>query len=118
MPGDDMSRSITLIFLLLIVATVLESSGDAIVRLGLRQVSFPLRVALFLSGAVLLFGYGVFVNLPAVEFARIVGLYIATLFVVWQIINFIFFGTLPTIPVLAGGTLIIIGGCIVTFWGQ
>jgi hypothetical protein len=33
------------------------------------------------------------------------GLYIATLFVVWQIINFIFFRTLPTFPILAGGTL-------------
>jgi len=73
-----MSRSITLIFLLLIVATALESSGDAIVRLGLRQESFPLRVVFFLGGAVLLFGYGVFVNLPAIEFARIVGLYVAT----------------------------------------
>jgi hypothetical protein len=112
-----MNRSILLIFLLLIVATTLESSGDAVVRLGLRQASFPLRVALFVAGASLLFGYGVCVNLPAVEFGRIVGLYVATLFVVWQIINFTFFGTQPTAPVLAGGALIVIGGCIVTFWG-
>jgi hypothetical protein len=112
------NRSIPLTFLLLIVATTLESSGDGVVRLGLRQASFPLRAALFLAGATLLFGYGVVVNLPAVEFGRIVGLYIATLFVVWQIINFAFFRTLPTIPVLAGGTLILIGGCIVTLWGS
>jgi tetratricopeptide (TPR) repeat protein len=103
-----MNRSVPLTFFLLIVATTLESSGDGVVRLGLRQASFPLRVALFLAGATLLFGYGVLVNLPAVEFGRIVGLYVATLFVVWQIINFTFFGTLPTIPVVAGGTLIVI----------
>jgi hypothetical protein len=28
------------------------------------------------------------------------------------------FGALPPLPVLAGGALIVVGGCIVTFWGQ
>lgn len=113
-----MTRLIPSIFIFLIVATALEACGDAMVRLGLRQANVPLRVALFLAGAILLFGYGVFVNLPAVEFSRIVGLYIATLFVVWQIVNFAVFGTLPVMPVLAGGALIVIGGSIVTFWGR
>jgi hypothetical protein len=111
-----MSRLIPPIFIFLILATTLEACGDAMVRLGLRQNSLPLRAILFLAGAVLLFGYGVFVNLPAVEFGRIAGLYIATLFVVWQIVNLAVFGTLPPIPVLVGGALIVIGGCIVTFW--
>lgn len=71
---------------------------------------------MFFAGAVLLLGYGIFVNLPAVEFGRIIGLYIATLFVVWQIVNFAVFGTLPTASVLLGGVLIVIGGSIVTFW--
>ena len=43
-------------------------------------------------------------------------MYIATLFVVWQIVNFIAFQALPTTPILVGGTLIIIGGSIVAFW--
>jgi len=59
-----------------------------------------------------------FVNLPPVEFGRVVGLYIATLFVVWQIVNFAFFGAVPPPPVLLGGALIVIGGGIVTFWGR
>ena len=88
------------------------------VRLGLRQESLPTRVALFLLGAALLFGYGLFVNLPTVEFGRIAGLYIATLFVVWQVVNLAVFGAFPPMSVIAGGTLIVIGGCIVTFWGQ
>jgi hypothetical protein len=113
-----MTRLISPIFVLLVIATIFEATGDAMVRLGLRQESVLLRAGLFLVGATLLFGYGVFVNLPAVEFGRIAGLYIATLFVVWQLVNLAVFGALPPLPVLAGGSLIVIGGCIVTFWGQ
>jgi small multidrug resistance family-3 protein len=66
----------------------------------------------------LLFGYGIFVNLPPGDFGRVVGLYIATLFIVWQVVNFAIFGTLPPEPVLVGGALIITSGGIVTFWVQ
>ena len=51
-----------------------------------------------------------------VEFRHVVGLYIATPFVVWQIINFIVFRTLPNLPIFVRGTLIAIGGLLVTFW--
>jgi hypothetical protein len=100
----------------LIVATTLESFGDAVVRIGLHQHALGSRVALFFAGGVLLFGYGLTLNLAPLEFGRVVGLYIATLFVVWQIINFIVFRTVPTAPILLGGALIIIGGSVVTFW--
>jgi small multidrug resistance family-3 protein len=63
-------------------------------------------------------GYGTFLNLAPLKFGQVAGLYIATLFLVWQIINFIFFRTLPTVPILAGGTLIVMGGIIVSFWKQ
>lgn len=55
-------------------------------------------------------------NLAPVEFRHVVGLYIAVLFIVWQIINFIFFHTLPNLPIFVGGTLIVAGGLLVTFW--
>jgi len=100
----------------LIVATTVEASGDAIVRMGLNEQALVPRIVLFLIGAILLFGYGLSLNLAPLEFCRVVGLYIATLFVVWQIISFIAFRSLPTIPILLGGALIIAGGCIVTFW--
>ena len=74
------------------------------------------RLVIFLAGALLLFGYGFTLNLAPLEFGRVVGLYIATLFVIWQVINFIAFNTLPTVPILVGGTLIIAGGMIITFW--
>ena len=104
------------IFLFLIVATSLETFGDAIVRIGIGQTAWLPRSGLFVAGAVLLFGYGLSLNLAPIEFNRVVGLYIATLFVVWQIVNLIVFRTLPDLPILFGGALIVSGGLIVTFW--
>jgi small multidrug resistance family-3 protein len=103
-----------LVFLL--IATTLEVSGDALVRKGIYNFSGMARLGLFLAGAVLLFGYGFTLNLAPLEFGKVVGLYIATLFVVWQIINFIAFHKLPTLPILVGGTLVIAGGLIISFW--
>lgn len=104
------------VFLFLIVATALETFGDAIVRMGIGQTAWLPRSGLFLAGAVLLFGYGLSLNLAPIEFNRVVGLYIATLFVMWQIVNLIVFRTTPTLPILLGGALIVVGGLIVTFW--
>ena len=100
----------------LIVATALEVAGDAIIRKSLFEHAGPARIALFLLGAVMLAGYGTFLNLAPLEFGQVVGLYIATLFVMWQLINFLFFRELPTVPILAGGVLIVAGGLIVSFW--
>lgn len=105
-----------IIFAMLLVATTLEATGDAIVRMGLAENAWPWRCALFVTGGVFLFGYGLSLNLAPSEFGRVVGLYIATLFVVWQVVNFIAFRATPSTPVLSGGALIIAGGLIVTFW--
>ena len=101
---------------LLIVATALEVSGDAIIRKSLFEHAGLARLGLFLLGAALLAGYGTFLNLAPLEFGQVVGLYIATLFVMWQVINFAFFRSLPTLPILAGGALIVAGGLLVSFW--
>lgn len=102
--------------LLLLIATTLEVCGDAIVRLAIYRHIGPARAALFLAGALLLLGYGSFLNTAPVGFGRIVGLYIATLFVVWQVITFVVFRTLPERPVWLGGALVVAGGLIITFW--
>ncbi len=103
-------------FFIILVATILEVSGDAIVRNCIYKHTGAARIGFALVGAVLLFGYGFFVNLTAVEFGKIAGLYIATLFVVWQVINYISFGSIPSMPVIVGGLMIVAGGLIVTFW--
>ncbi len=100
----------------LLIATVLEVSGDAVVRMAVYDHVGPIRLGLFIGGACLLFGYGLFLNLAPLQFGQVVGLYIATLFVVWQVINFLFFRSLPTVPIVVGGTLVIAGGMIITFW--
>jgi hypothetical protein len=102
--------------LLLLIATTLEVSGDAAVRLAIYNHAGISRVALVLAAAAFLLGYGTFLNTAPVTFGRIVGLYIATLFVVWQIINFLVFRSLPGLPVWLGGALVVAGGLIVTFW--
>jgi hypothetical protein len=103
-----------LVFLL--IATTLEASGDAIVRMAIYDHVGQVRIGLFLAGAALLFGYGTFLNLAPMEFGQLAGLYIATLFVVWQVINFVFFRALPTMPILIGGALVVAGGAIIAFW--
>ena len=103
-----------LVFLL--IATTLEVSGDALVRKALYDHVGLARVGLLLLGAALLFGYGFSLNLAPLEFGQVVGLYIATLFVVWQVINAIAFRTFPTVPIAIGGTLIVAGGLVVSFW--
>ena len=107
---------ITVLFL--IAATTMEATGDALVRKGLGTNAFAPRAALFGVGAALLFGYGLSLNLAPLEFRRVVGLYIATLFVVWQIVNYLAFRTTPTMPIVVGGGLVVTGGLIVSFWGR
>jgi small multidrug resistance family-3 protein len=104
------------IAVLLLIATTLEVSGDAVVRVAIYRHTGTFRAALLLAGAALLLGYGSFLNLAPVDFGRVVGLYIATLFVVWQVINFLVFRTTPGLPVWLGGALVVAGGLITTFW--
>jgi hypothetical protein len=100
----------------LVIATLLEAGGDAILRMAIYDHVGIARVGLFLAGAALLFGYGTFLNLAPLEFGRVVGLYLATLFVMWQVINFVAFKAVPTLPILVGGAFIIAGGIIITYW--
>jgi hypothetical protein len=101
---------------LLIVCTSFESFGDATVRTGLYDRQGIARVATMAGGGVLLFLYGLFLNLAPLPFERVVGLYIATLFCVWQVVSYISFRTLPSLPILVGGALIVAGGLVVTLW--
>ena len=105
-----------IVWAFLVAATTFEASGDALIRVGLFERIGAARVAVLAIGAALLFGYGVMLNLAPLPFERVVGLYIATLFLVWQIISFLTFRSVPSFPVMAGGALIVAGGLLVFFW--
>ncbi len=116
--SQDMTKGTHALYPLafLIIATTAEVCGDAVIRMAIYDHTGWYRIGLFVAGATLLFTYGSFLNLAPLEFGQVVGLYIATLFVVWQITNFVVFRTVPTLPILIGGALIVAGGTIVSFW--
>jgi len=103
-------------FLFVLAATILEATGDAVVRLAIHGNRMPSRILLYCAGVVALTLYGTCLNLAPVEFGEVVGLYIATLFVMFQITNFLFFRTVPNLQSMVGGALVIAGGLIVAFW--
>jgi hypothetical protein len=75
-----------------IVATIFEAVGDAVMRIALQaRYALPGRIAIFALASVLLALYGLFLNLAPVEFATVTGIYLASLFIAFQIVNYIFF---------------------------
>jgi len=86
-------------------------------RLALHHQTTTGRILLFLSGATLLALYGASLNLAPVDFATVTGLYVAAVFIAFQVTSYIFFRQAPTWPILIGGMLIV-SGAIVIYAGQ
>jgi len=105
------------VFAFVFLATILEATGDAVMRLALHHQSTTGRFFLFLLGATLLALYGASLNLAPVDFATVTGLYVAAVFIAFQITSYIFFRQTPSWSVLIGGMLIV-SGAIVIFAGQ
>jgi small multidrug resistance family-3 protein len=100
-----------------VAATIFEAVGDAVMRVALRApYALPSRIGLFALASFLLTMYGLFLNLAPVEFATVTGIYLASLFVAFQIVNFLFFRHVPSAGVLVGGTFIVAGAAIIYFW--
>ena len=93
---------------ILVLAAALEVGGDALVRIGLRGPAFWMA-----AGGLVLFAYGVLVNLSGIDFNRLMGIYIAVFFVVSQVISFIFFKQIPDDRILLGGGFIVTGGLLI-----
>jgi len=96
----------------LVLAALLEVGGDALTRWGLKSG----RWIGLLSGAVVLFAYGLSVNLPKWDFGRLMGVYIAVFFVVAQVVAAVFFKERIPLPIWVGGTMIVLGGILITIW--
>jgi hypothetical protein len=69
-----------------------------------------------LAGTAVLYGYGLTLNLAPLDWGRLIGAYVATFFVVGQVINLIAFHTAPSLPIVVGGLFIVAGGAIITAW--
>jgi small multidrug resistance family-3 protein len=98
----------------LFCAAVLEAGGDALMRFGLRSPTHARAAVFFAVGGLVLAFYGYVVNAPAWDFGRLIGVYVVMFFLVAQLIAWIGFGQKPAPLVLLGGTLIVIGGCVVS----
>jgi small multidrug resistance family-3 protein len=104
------------ILAVLIAAAALESGGDALARSGLHAHATLIRIGFFAATAMVLFIYGITVNLPPWDFGKLLGVYVALFFVVAQLINLFAFGMKPSLPIYCGGVLIVSGGLLMTFW--
>ncbi len=103
-------------YVVLSFAAFLEVSGDACFQSGLYQSTGITRALWLLGGTAVLASYGFFVNLPQWDFGKLLGVYVVLFFVVAQIVAKVRFQQTPTLPILAGGTLIVAGGLVMTFW--
>jgi hypothetical protein len=104
------------VFGFIVAATICEAIGDALMRMGLHYHVMLGRFALFAGATVLLGMYGALLNLAPVEFAEATGIYIACLFVMFQVTNYLFFRAIPTPGVLLGGAFIVAGASIIYLW--
>jgi small multidrug resistance family-3 protein len=104
------------VFAFIVAATIFEAVGDAVMRMALHYHVMPGRLLLFALATVLLALYGAFLNLAPVEFATATGIYLASLFVAFQVVNYLFFRHTPSPGVLVGGAFIVVGAAIIYFW--
>jgi len=100
----------------IIAATIFEAVGDAVMRIALHYHVMPGRILLFALATVLLAMYGASLNLAPVDFASATGIYLASLFIAFQVVNYIFFRQTPGPGVLLGGLFILVGAAIVYLW--
>ena len=103
-------------FAVLACAAFLEVMGDACFQSGMYKSSGGSRAMWLSAGVLVLATYGLFVNLPRWDFGKLLGVYVVLFFVVAQIVAKVRFQQSPTAPILAGGTLIVLGGLVITFW--
>lgn len=100
----------------IVAATIFEAVGDALMRIALHYHVLPGRIFLFAAATVLLALYGAFLNLAPTEFATATGIYLASLFIAFQIVNYLFFRHIPGPGLLLGGCFMLTGAAIIYFW--
>ncbi len=100
-----------LAWLIFIGAAILEVSGDAVVRKGLRGSS----LALILSGCAMLGCYGVIVNTVKWDFSRMLGVYVSVFACISVLFGRLIFKERISNATWVGLAIIIVGGLIIQF---
>jgi small multidrug resistance family-3 protein len=103
-------------FAVLAIAAYLEVYGDACFSSGLYHSTGRQRLLWFAAGGGVLVAYSLFLNCSQIDFGKLLGIYVVLFFVVAQLVAKFKFHQSPTIPIYAGGALIVLGGIIMTFW--
>jgi hypothetical protein len=103
-------------FVVLAIAAYLEVQGDACFQPGLYHSSGAKQVGWFALGTAVLVCYSLFLNSSRIDFGKLLGIYVVLFFLVAQIVAKLQFDQSPSKPIYAGGTLVVIGGLIMTFW--
>ena len=103
---------------ILLLAAFFEAYGDSWFQSGLHRATGLARFAAFAAGALALALYGLLVNTPPWDFGRLIGLYVVLFFLVAQVLAKVRFNQAPTAPIFLGGSLIVVGGAVITFWRQ
>ena len=107
-----MSRTLSVFVLLL--AALLETAGDAVVRTALHTSTATSRFGLLVLGGMVLLSYGYLVNRPSWDFGRLLGIYVVFFFLVAQAVSWLLFSQRPSGPVIVGGAFVIVGGVIMS----
>jgi hypothetical protein len=100
----------------LTLAALLEAWGDSFFQVGFYRSSGLGRATALVAGAAVLAAYGSVVNVPRWDFGKLLGVYVVLFFLMAQLLNKVRFGQTPTLPIYAGGALIVAGGLVVAFW--
>jgi small multidrug resistance family-3 protein len=101
-------------WLIFIIAALLEISGDAIIRKGLRNSG----ILLIMVGFVVVGSYGLVVNIVKWDFSKLLGVYVAVFAVVSILFGrFIFKENIPA-TTWVGLVVIVVGGLIIQYGQQ
>ena len=109
----DASSNVVSLFVL-VLASVLEVGGDAVIRKGLRGSG----LALVALGFVVLGAYGVVVNLLHIDFSRLLGAYVGVFAVTSVVFGKTVFGEQIASGTWVGLAVVLLGSMIIQFAGK
>ena len=102
--------------LVLALAAYLEVQGDACFQAGLYHSSGAKQICWFVSGAIVLVCYSLFLNSSKIDFGKLLGIYVVLFFLVAQMVAKLQFHQSPSKPIYLGGAFVVVGGLIMTLW--